>query len=277
MSENETIAVNGTQKSPNAFFTKIYPLLQKLPAILFAIFSILLFLIYIFPVAVMPGGNFMGERIPSESYGNVYTLVEDLPQIKGALIALIIFAVVCLLFSIVALAGIFYLPLKAKTFNVAKKRISLNLIFNGICAILVFITFIIGCVICGKISSADGGLGVMKAGACPILLIIFSILFLIAIVGSPILENILNKKYPELKPKPTIIDENQEMKPSKFIQGVKKHKKKIIITAICAVILAVIIVAVVVIINLLNSPFRIKTIQKVDIGDSYSQVEKIHG
>jgi len=143
MLENKDLADSDTQKLPNAFFAKLYPLLKKLPAISFAIFSVLLFIIYILPVVVMPGGNLMSERIPSESYGNVYTLVEDLPQIKGALIALIIFAVVCLLFSIVALAGIFYSPLKAKLFNVAKKRISINLIFNGICAILVFITFII--------------------------------------------------------------------------------------------------------------------------------------
>ena len=33
----------------------------------------------------MPGGEVMGERIPSESYGNVYSMMKDFPSLSGSI------------------------------------------------------------------------------------------------------------------------------------------------------------------------------------------------
>lgn len=52
---------------------KIHLFAEYLPCSLFLIFSVLLFGLFAAPVAIMPGGEVLGEKIPSQSYGNLST------------------------------------------------------------------------------------------------------------------------------------------------------------------------------------------------------------
>ncbi len=63
---------------------------------------------------------------------------------------------------------------------------------------------IVSCTAIGLINKADGGAGVSSAGACPILLLVFSLAFLIFDIGAFFAAKSLLKAYP------AIIEEKQK-------------------------------------------------------------------
>lgn len=185
---------NSVTEKIKSFGIRVYPALRYIPAAMVALFTLLLFAFFAAPVAVMPGGDLMGEKIPSESYGNVYSMIEDLPSLKGSLIALIVFAAVAFIFSAFFLISLFAPVLKDKALKIAGKEIPVKLICTYASFAIYLIFFITGCVICGQIAKEDGGMGLVAAGAGPILLIVFSLLFLLVAAGSYVSEILLRKE-----------------------------------------------------------------------------------
>lgn len=173
----------------------IYKILKYVPAALFALFSVLIFIFYAADVAVIPGE----EDFPSIGLGNVYSMVSELSALKGSMAALIVFAVFGLILAASMVAQYFVPALKDKTFTVKNKNITLELLLTGAAALFTFIYFVIGCAVCGTIAAEDGGFGIFAAGACPILIIVFSLLLLILIVGSPVARYIMPKKIEAVK------------------------------------------------------------------------------
>ena len=180
--------------------TKIFEYLRYAPFALFALFSVLLFAFFAAPVAVMPGGEIMGEKIPAESYGNVYTLynglLDDFGSVSGAMSALIICAVFSVLFACVMAVITFVPSVKGRKVALFGKSILLGnlLVYASFAFYLLFL--VIGSVVAGKINSFDGGMGVISVGACSTLIIVFSILFAIFAAGSLVARYFLNRFFP---------------------------------------------------------------------------------
>lgn len=173
-------------------YSKLYCFLKYVPAILFVLFAVLLFAFYSAPVAVMPAQEIFGEKVSAESYGNVYSMysgiLSEVPDLKGAMLALILFAVFTSLYA-VALSAINF------SFATRYKKVNRNLTYG--CFVFYAIFFLVGCIICGKISSLDEGMGILSAGSCPVLLIVFSLLFTIFGAGVYIARYIIKKKNPK--------------------------------------------------------------------------------
>lgn len=147
---------------------KIFMLLRYLPAVLSLLFGLLLFAFYAADVAVV---SFFGA---SEGIGNVYKLISDTEySLEGGMMTLIIFAVIALLYAIATCIVTLKPSTSAKTLG--KFRLT-DIFAVGTCVIyLLFL--ILGCVIAGSVSSAADGTGMLKLGVCPILIIVFSIIF----------------------------------------------------------------------------------------------------
>lgn len=193
------------QTAPAGFFTeerlhKIYTLLGSVPVLLFALFSLLLFAFFAAPVAVasLGGEELFGEDMGSASLGNVYQMCgySELPSLQGSMTALIVFAVFALLLAGAAAAARIVPDMREKeigfgNFHVALPRL---LVYAEYAFYLIF--FIVACVAFGAIGSADEGMGMFSAGACPILLIVFSILFALFSAGAEVGKHFLGKKFP---------------------------------------------------------------------------------
>lgn len=181
----------------------VYGILKYIPALLFGLFSVLLFIFYTAPVAVLPAQEFMGEKIPSESYGNVYSMysgiLSEIPELKGAMLTLILLAVFTLLYAIVNVIVNFLPTTKNKRIKLfGKVQIAIGELLNFITFVIYFVFFIIGCVVCSKISAMDEGMGILASGSCPILLIVFSLIFALLGVGIFVARFMLKKKNPAL-------------------------------------------------------------------------------
>lgn len=169
------------------FKEKLYNLLKYVPAIVFSLFSVLLFVFYIAPVASVP---FFGGM------GSVYSfnegILEAFPELKGEMISLIIFAVLALLCAVGSWVVLLSEKTKYKTVRIARIDVKFSLIseFVGYAFYLIFL--LLGSIICGKVSAGGAG-----AGACPILILVFSIIFALIAVGSKVAKYLLNKFYPE--------------------------------------------------------------------------------
>lgn len=187
-----------------SFFTaerlnKAFALSRYLPAALFALFALLLFAFFAAPVAVMPGGELMGETIAAESYGNVYSMMREFPSLTGSMTALIVFAALALALAAVCVAQYFAPPLKGRAFSVRGKTLSLETVLNAAACLMLFLFFLVGCIVCGTVAKEDGGMGAVKAGACPVLLIVFGLIFLVLCAGIPAARHFLPKKFPALQ------------------------------------------------------------------------------
>lgn len=183
-----------------SYLTKapVYKIFKLLPTILFSLFSVLLFIFFATPVAIMPGGEILGETIPSESYGNVYSFIEDFPSLQGSMTVLIVFAVIALLYACFMVAQHFMSSLNSVTIKFKDINIPLWLVLACLSEIFLLIFFITGCTVCGKIAAEDGGLEIIAAGACPILVIVFSVIFLILSAAAVMLYILIRKKFPSI-------------------------------------------------------------------------------
>ena len=186
----------GTDGRKENAASTLYRLLRYAPAALFALFALLLFAFFAAPVAVMPGGGMPGERIPSESYGNVYSMMKDFPSLSGSMAALIVFAVLSLLLA-GAMIVQYALPVcRERSLTAFGKTVPAEALLDGAAYLFFFLFFLIGCIVCGQIGTEDGGMGLAVAGACPVLLIVFSLLFLLLAAGAPAARRLLRRKVP---------------------------------------------------------------------------------
>ncbi len=188
-------------------------------AALFALFAALLFAFYAAPVASIFG----------ESAGNVYSMTSgilgEIPALKGSMIALIIFAAVTLIFAGFRCAGIFAKGIRYKRIKLFKTELSAEELSEYIGYAFYLIYFIIGCVICGKIGAEDGGAGLIKAGGCPILLIVFSLLFGLISAGIRTGKYILCKKVEAFSSAVAASDENERKKGEKYLAEAQAAKE----------------------------------------------------
>lgn len=165
-----------------------------LPAILFALFAVLNFLFFLAPVAVMPGGELLGETIPSESYGNVYQIASatEFESIMQCSVALIVFACILAVCSMIAIPILFRERRKRDLDHYSR------IFFFLSAEIFSLAILIVSSVMLGMIGEADGGMGLMVAGAAPILEIVFSSIFGVAIAAVAVLKTYWDKHEPSL-------------------------------------------------------------------------------
>ena len=126
-----------------------------------------------------PSIEIMGEKIPAENLGNMYAAysgkILEVP-LKGCAVAALLFAALSLPF-----AGLYCCCLAPcvgrKKVDLSFAKVDLVTIFDVASLALYLVFLILGSVAAGMTASADGGLGLIKAGACPVLIIVFSIVF----------------------------------------------------------------------------------------------------
>ena len=198
---------------------KVYSILKFVPFVAFALFSVLLFVLYSAPVAEI----ILGMGLPNQNLGNVYGmytgLLSEVPEIEGSMLALIIFASVCVVYACVSAVIQFKSDLKYREIKIGKFRMYLPTLFEYISYIFYLLIFIIGIAIICIISSADEGMGILASGACPILLIVFSIIFAAASAGSIVARYLLAKQSPELK-------ESEERKKEQYFESERLRKEQ---------------------------------------------------
>ena len=227
------------EKQLTAGITKLYAAVSVLPAVLFGLFSVLLFFFFLAPVAVMPGGELLGQKIPSTSYGNVYESSNYVGMsFTGSMTALIVLAALALFITFLILISCVFSKMRDKRFTVAGKKIFLRNILTAIGYVLFFVLFLVSCILMGQIASDDGGLGLMKAGSAPILVLVFMLICLLIAAVCVVVSVYLRKAYPALVAE----TENRvaAAKPTKVETWIKKHK------AWTATISTVLVVAIVV-------------------------------
>ena len=198
-------AFDGAEKSVSKSTIKVHLFAEYLPCALFLIFSVLLFGLFAAPVAIMPGGEVLGEKIPSQSYGNLYDLCggeynELLPnlQIYGRLG--ILFAVLSAVLAVCVTIFSCARPFKFKRLNLFGIRGAIRLtdVAEGIACIFYIAFIIITSVTTAKISGLDGGIGLIKAGACPVSVLVLSCVFLVLHLIARLTEYYLDKHVPEI-------------------------------------------------------------------------------
>ncbi|MCI9030921.1 MAG: zinc-ribbon domain-containing protein [Clostridia bacterium] len=168
---------------------KIFMLLRYLPAVLSMLFGALLFAFHAADVATV---SFFGA---SEGIGNVYTLISDAEyDFGGVMITLIVFSVIALIYAIATCIVTFKPSVSVKTLG----KIRLTDIFAVGTCVVYFLFLILGIIIAGSINSTDGGIGMLKLGACPILIIVFSAIFVILQVGGLTARYLLVKRFSSL-------------------------------------------------------------------------------
>lgn len=181
-------------KLPQGKTATVCKILKFVPLGALALFSVLLFAFFASPVAVVPE---IGE-----SYGSVYSawgdLLKDLPELTNTLIACLILAVLSVVYTvaitIIRFAGTSKYYVRYKKFGKCGIKLNTVLDISGYTFCLLF--FILGCVLCGQINKLDGGFGLVSAGACPILMIVFSIVFVLFAVTVYVVVYFVRKKYP---------------------------------------------------------------------------------
>lgn len=162
--------------------------LKYVPVTLFTLFSLLSITFLAASAAVLPSQEFFGIETPAESYGSVYALASGdtyFTELRPYMIALIVAMAISLCYSLIAVL-------------VPKKEIKQINYFGYITVPLYVVWLVLACVVCGKISAYDEGMGIISAGTAPILIIVFSIIFALLAVGVYVAKYLLAKKDPAL-------------------------------------------------------------------------------
>ena len=188
---------------------KVHKIIGNIPSILFIITSVLMIIFFFTPVAVIPGEEVFGEKIPSESLGNVFTFEGDV-AVPGTRMILMYLSSLIVIFALSTLLLSVSKKMRSKTSTILSKTIYARDFTAGIGYILFFVIFIVSSIMLGQISNAE----VIEPGPAPTLIIVFSIIS-ISIAGVCALGCIyLNKKIlvEEQKANGTYV-ENKEVKP----------------------------------------------------------------
>ncbi len=303
------------------FVNLLFGVAKYMPFVVFSLFSVLLFVFYSTPVAEL----ILGEGFPNENIGNLYSMKNGIlsmvPNAELALIGLIIFACLSVLYATFMGVCVFVKQLKYKDITIFKKQIALTDLINVISYVFYICVFIIGIVIISKIKEVDEGMGIITHGACPILLIVFSLVLAIISSLSMAFRIIMPKKQPELaklqaeekqnyfeseklrkeeyyrthtapvepksqtdvaKYKKDLIkykyakikyDKASQSKFYDFLMWIELNKSAVIIGSGAVVACIVICLLIPVFTNI----FKISAVNRVNVGDTYAQVEKTLG
>lgn len=185
-------------------FAILHRALYFAPTALISLLSVLLWAFFAAPAATYDG----------QSYGNIYNFAGDgeyLVDLNGCAGALIAFAVIAALFSAFALCARFILPLASKKIKISIVSFRLTFALDCAAGVICLILFVIGAAVCGISRSA-----VSKTGASGPLILSFSLLFMLLIIGALVADFVL-KKYvaayaEEAKAHGQKIDSNAEQK-----------------------------------------------------------------
>lgn len=278
---------------------KVYKVCGYIGTVLFCLFVGLMF---VFMALSAANVDFAGEII---SLGSIYdsdVLAANIDKLAFPAIAILVLSIISAVGAIVA--------------AILRKTIHGNNVKFTIAYSAVYLLFIIlSAVIMGVISAADGGAGVLAAGAGTVLILVFAIIFAVLSIAAAIAENVLFKK-------PEIADEiarreNAEIERIAAFQAVNKrpvqhgnskeavvqykhnlkrwengkaggvpagvawldlHKKLIIILVIIIVIIiAAAITALCIAVPIITSIFRPETVSKINIGDDKRRVISVLG
>ncbi|MCH5160095.1 MAG: leucine-rich repeat protein [Clostridiales bacterium] len=175
----------------------VYSLLKFAPIAIFALFAVLLFAFYAAPVAELV----VGMGFPNESLGNVYdtsSITSQMPELKGSLVTLIVLLVLSVVYACLAGVVAFLPKLKNRELNIAKWRMPLFVLMGYATTVFYLIAFATGIALLAKVSALDEGMGMLAAGSCPTLVLVFALLFALLAVGSVLVRFFLAKKSPEL-------------------------------------------------------------------------------
>ncbi len=152
---------------------------------MFVLYAVLMLIFMATPVAAATIGK-------GSSFGNVYALGGVVTGLRGACIAAIIFAVLAVL--VAAVVALYQLTASGKSgFSPLYMPLALS------ACVFYIIQFIIACAMLGIVGGVDGGVGLIKAGAYPVLALIFSILWLIVGVALLVLRALLAKRDASVK------------------------------------------------------------------------------
>lgn len=192
-----------------AVLKKIYAALRFAPMAMFALYSVLLLLFYLAPIAEVPLLSLMGGG-GSESAGSVYSMLDGL---VGISVTLIIFAAAAIAYAIVATVCTFRADKRDREIKLfGKLNMTLGEAISAFSIIAYLIFVILAGVAMGQVSSINddalggmgdmGGMGisltVVESGAAPKLVMAFAIIFMVFAAAAVVVRIILGKKFPEL-------------------------------------------------------------------------------
>ncbi|MBQ7340502.1 MAG: leucine-rich repeat protein [Clostridia bacterium] len=243
-------------------------------------------------------------------------ILGEMPELKNAMLALIIVAVASAIYGVLVCVSRFT-TFGEKRVNLGKNEYELSKLFSFGTFLFYLVYLVTGIIICSKISALDEGMGAIAAGSCPKMLIAFSIIFALIGAGSMVARNLLNKKIPELEQNEIKIKKEKELaeknrkeefykthqKPSfsttmsKKEKVIYKHQLRMYnkakegtpssalvwidghkaIISLVAVLLVVAIIGGSMLFTSLGNIFRVKTVEKIELGSSKQQVTKILG
>ena len=208
----------------------VYRAMGWAPAVLFALFSVLLFAFFAAPVVVANGMLISGTE---NLYGAIGSA--DFKDLHVTLYALIAFASLGALLGLIGLAAKFQ-KVKDSAFQV--------------CAyILYLLVALLGGILIGKVNQLDeqfsGGLGMFSAGSCQTLLIVFAVLFAVCSIGATVGRRFLLKQNPWITDAEALAAEQRETVRATGRTGwFRKHIKVIVpimlVTAVAVVLLSLI-------------------------------------
>lgn len=175
---------------------KLAAAVRLVPAVLLALLSLLLYFFCLAPMAVVPKSQTMGQGV--QSYGNVYAFLSA--EYSGGVFTgyartFVAFTVILTVLS----AGVCVLRFLPKApdpkWTIAGKELSLSGILTGAGYLFVAILFIVACAATGSIPHAAGGFYLVAAGAAPVLVLVFCLLFSLAAAGAAVFRYLLITKY----------------------------------------------------------------------------------
>lgn len=176
---------------PEHIKLKLTTVVKYLPACLFALYALLIFFFSLAPVITIP--DFPMQVFPK----SVYELLGVESPLRGTAGAVVAFAVISLVASFLGIALLdtpFFDLARAVKGNSVKIA---RFIFKFVPCLFYFIFFILACVMFGKVAEIKAQIGLegfATTGACPILLLVFTLLFAIVQAAALILEfKILNR------------------------------------------------------------------------------------
>ncbi len=196
--QNDASAPSAGRATVPALIGKLYAHMPKIFSILFAVFAALMLICFAGPVTKSELAEEFGgvsdsvysylsgsEEESADDWGDEFALsaADDLDfdeeggsgaSMQGICASLVAFAALAVVVAAVELAFAMYVPLAATKFKVGDCTFKLKSIFDLASLLLLFVIFLLGCILCANVGD---DLGLSEPGAAPICIIFFSLFF----------------------------------------------------------------------------------------------------
>ncbi len=203
---------------------KVYGFLRLLPSFLIVLFSLLAFIFFAAPLtAEADFEDVFSVEIFAPLAGfdddlglsaNVYTGLGG--EFASQAVCLFTFGMIGLCLAIVTAGFTFLRPLNGARIG----RIPISAILVYVCDVYYLSVFLAGCIVTGQINAE--GEGFLKAGACPVLFIVFPLIFGLISAASSISRRFIGKNNPEWRTCERVKEENNYLE----FRDAKKLKKE---------------------------------------------------